>query len=836
MADPQNGSRRQTGDWRSGGATPPRPSSTSSAGVRLFLLTALLLITLGGAIAWLVVYVEHAEPVVFRSFAIREYAEPLPSTPFAAQDSAELAHCFSEQRAADNTVLSELLVLKALDELTVQNPGVVVVVHFCALARSDGSGVQVITANPGIGAPPGKVSLAKVLEAMRKCKAKHKLLLLDLARPLAEARLGILADDVAEQVQLELKRQDDKEPLGFFVFTACAGQAQVAQTSEELGSSIFAHYLARGLRGEADGWNAQGDRGDHDGSISVTELAEFVRAGVERWVRQNRGTRQTPTLWGDRAQDFSMLRYDKETLGQEAVTIKDVKYPDWLLTGWQLRDEWWMEDAFRIDPDSYRKMESILLRYEQRWRGGREEDQLKKDLAKELAPFTKLPEVPDPILPPSLFRDTEGRDKKGVRDLQRDLDTVLQHLVDKEEPADPDEKMSRAKLLKQTRAAFAELAKKDHPLAAWLVFDTAARQADLKVKLLKFLYGLVPADPERPTYVEIAVLGRLEARAKQNFDNSKAWSAEAARQALNAFRESQITSLRLEEDPLAMNFIADVLAEADDKRRQGEARLLTAQKSVEGSAAEALLAEAVMRYKQVEQRIKLIAELRRKYDALDALVPGWVELMSSRHCTDPPTSLWKAHASSTGKLADLLSSAEKKPLDATPRELAEAADNADDLRKWLAGKIDSSLNLNVAAGVSPADYRDIQALLDSALLSADQRRDLWTLGRAVAVKLHGLTDQKLRPANSDDTKLAAEYLRAGRRAQLSIDLLSLARNEHGDDLARELQEAARGTDTAAWRTLGAQLAAAWNDRRPRASPLEQWQKAVAAIERRGAKK
>jgi hypothetical protein len=264
--------------------------------------------------------------------------------------------------------------------------------------------------------------------------------------------------------------------------------------------------------------------------------------------------------------------------------------------------------------------------------------------------------------------------------------------------------------------------------------------------------------------------------------------------------------------------------------------LLTAQKSVEGSAAEALLAEAVMRYKQVEQRIKLIAELRRKYDALDALVPGWVELMSSRHCTDPPTSLWKAHASSTGKLADLLSSAEKKPLDATPRELAEAADNADDLRKWLAGKIDSSLNLNVAAGVSPADYRDIQALLDSALLSADQRRDLWTLGRAVAVKLHGLTDQKLRPANSDDTKLAAEYLRAGRRAQLSIDLLSLARNEHGDDLARELQEAARGTDTAAWRTLGAQLAAAWNDRRPRASPLEQWQKAVAAIERRGAKK
>jgi hypothetical protein len=835
MADPQNGSRRQTEDWRSGGATPPRPSSTSSAGVRLFLLTALLLITLGGAIAWLVVYVEHAEPVVFRSFAIREYAEPLPSTPFAAQDSAELAHCFSEQPAADNTVHSELLVLKALDALTLQNPGVIVVVHLCALARGDGSGVQVITANPGIGAPPGKVPLARVLQAMRKCKAKHKLLLLDLARPLADARLGILADDVAEQVQLELKGEDDKEPLGFFVLTACAGQAQVAETSEELGSSIFAHYLARGLRGEADGWKAQGDRGERDGSISVTELAEFVRAGVERWVRQNRGTRQTPTLWGDRTQDFSLLRYDKETFEQEAVAIKDVKYPDWLLAGWRLRDEWWVEDAFRIDLDGYRKMESILLRYEQRWRGGREEDQLKKDLAKELAPFAKLPEAPEPILPPSLFRDTEGRDKKGVRDLQRDLDTVLQQLVDKEEPADPEEKMSRAKLLKQTRAAFADLAKKDYPLAAWLVFDTAARQADLKVKLLKFLYGLVPADPDRPPYVEIALVGRLDARAQQTTDNLWPWPADAARQALNACREAQTTSLRLEEDPLAMALTADLLAEADDKRRQGEARLLTAQKKAEGKAADASLAEAVLLYKQAERRIKVSSQLRRQCDTLDASLPGWVELLSSRHCTDP-TPLWKAHVISTGKLAKLLSDAVKKPLDAMPREFAEAVDSAEDLRKWLAGKIDSSRNLNVAAGVSPADYRDIQALLDSTLLGAEQRMDLWTMGRAVAVKLHGLTDQKLRPANGDDTKLAVEYLRAGRRAQLSIDLLSLAQNERVDDLARALKEAARGTEAAAWRTLGAQLAAAWNDSRPRESPLEQWQKAVAALERRGAKK
>src|SRR5207245_617452 len=136
-------------------------------------------------------------------------------------------------------------------------------------------------------------------------------------RPLADPRLGIIRNPVAERAQAILKERE--ADLSFFVLCACAG-GQVALVSQELGMSVFGYYLCTGLGGQADGWNPGGQQ---DGLVSVEELAAFVTHRVDRWAQQNRGCRQTPVLVG-KAQNFDLLvaGANAEATGQNGTEPK----------------------------------------------------------------------------------------------------------------------------------------------------------------------------------------------------------------------------------------------------------------------------------------------------------------------------------------------------------------------------------------------------------------------------------------------------------------------------------------------------------------------------------
>ena len=141
-----------------------------------------------------------------------------------------------------------------------------------------------------------------VLKRLKACPSPQKLLVLDLAPPLASAWRGHVHHDLGAAIARELEALPDPDRL---VLCPCAA-GQTPHGSPDLGQSVFAYYVQEGLRGRADGYES-----NRDGRVSVKELAAFVQARVERWTWHNRGERQTPTLLGE-ASDFAIASVDPD--------------------------------------------------------------------------------------------------------------------------------------------------------------------------------------------------------------------------------------------------------------------------------------------------------------------------------------------------------------------------------------------------------------------------------------------------------------------------------------------------------------------------------------------
>ncbi len=144
--------------------------------------------------------------------------------------------------------------------------------------------------------------LRDVLKRLKACPSPQKLLVLDLASPIASAWRGQVHHDLGAAIARELKALPDPDRL---VLCPCAA-GQMTHGSLELGQSALAYYFHEGLRGRADGY-----AGGRDGRISVKELAAFVQARVERWTWHHRGERQTPMLLGE-ATDFAIAFVDPD--------------------------------------------------------------------------------------------------------------------------------------------------------------------------------------------------------------------------------------------------------------------------------------------------------------------------------------------------------------------------------------------------------------------------------------------------------------------------------------------------------------------------------------------
>src|SRR5262249_53161528 len=113
-----------------------------------------------------------------------------------------------------------------------------------------------------------------------------RLLILDAGQIGTDRNLGVFGNAFVHRLATLMK---ERRPRGLLILCSCA-PGQVNWTSEADRRTVFGHFVARGLSGEATGWDPS-SRG-----LSARGLAEYVRHHVSRWVGENRRAQQIPVL------------------------------------------------------------------------------------------------------------------------------------------------------------------------------------------------------------------------------------------------------------------------------------------------------------------------------------------------------------------------------------------------------------------------------------------------------------------------------------------------------------------------------------------------------------
>jgi hypothetical protein len=757
-----------------------------------------VMLALAGAAAALVLFLRPVQAPRFLSVPIVEYTEPrLPPNPLAEQDSdALVAHFPGEagKKAFESQQRDRLL--KELDGLKGAKESAVVV-HLRAHAVSRGGKVHLLPANAKLDDPATWLSLDEIIRRVRQCDAAHKLLILDVGQPIADPQLGVLVDDVSDGVQTLLEGLQADDPL---VLCACS-RGQVSLVSEALGRSVFAHYLSLGLAGQADG---HGPGGKRDGRVTVREVAAFVRPRVDRWAQQNRATRQTPALFGD-AKDFTLTQPPE---GQAAPAVEPVPaepYPGWLKAGWETRDRWWNEDAFRLAPQAFGQMEATLLRAEARWHAGldtaRAPEELAGDLKRSEERLRQARSVGRPAPPRpcslALARAAGARTDPAPGDALR----LLLAQLDQVPPPKPEEidKAVKEYLTRfQGQAPFVEL--------AWTGFDTLAEDHAPTAAKVRLVHGLLRGVKPPPQFVETLLIERLATWEVRE------WPTDAVRRLLHAARQEGQT---LAGDAQALAWFGEPLRAAADRRREGEVLLFSGRLDKREQAVERLDG-AERGYREVGRQADIVARARRAYDEGMALLPGYAAYLAARADLDPRDEQdWDDAVRATGDLGGLLGRAE-----AGPPSADDLRKPADELRRALTAlrrhvRVEGLVKTAGAEGQgTPADYREVQALLEGPRLAAPDREALWLAGRRLAGRLNDATRESDEAKDGDrgaappaDGGPARE--RAARRARLSLDLLRLGGLREVGALDAELAEVAAKADGAAWEGLGGKLRQAW---------------------------
>src|SRR5262249_22503198 len=112
------------------------------------------------------------------------------------------------------------------------------------------------------------------------------LLILDAGQVGTDRNLGVFGNGFVQRLATVMK---EKKPKGLLILCSCA-PGQVSWTSEADRRTVFGHFVARGLSGEAVGWEPS-TRG-----LTARGLAAYVGHHVARWVSERRGAVQTPIL------------------------------------------------------------------------------------------------------------------------------------------------------------------------------------------------------------------------------------------------------------------------------------------------------------------------------------------------------------------------------------------------------------------------------------------------------------------------------------------------------------------------------------------------------------
>lgn len=660
--------------------------------------------------------------------------------------------------------------------------------YVAGLGATDGTSVFVLSADTRAEAKAKWVKVEEILDAMEGWPSEKKLLILDLSRPTAGPFAGPFADDVTTKLHEFL----EKTPLPCPVLTAC-GPGETGHMIPGERCSAFAFYLAEGMKGYADGYNADKS---HDQTVKVRELAEFVAARVSRWAEQNTPRKQEPRLYdnGRKDVDFKLvLKFvppppkPKDDAGVEQPyppTSSPLPYPAELLAVWKERDA--ALPAVALAGGDFTRYEAKLTRVERIVSQNGEppgkylkeaeayRDRVlvaKAEAARPGLKYRTLLAVPTP--PPAAG-------PAGTADPVKDVRTAAANYFLAAAPPSGgrvDDKVIEAALKdfkKGVMSAPADVAAKE----IWLEFQRSHARPDRNAFTAANTMLRECLKDSTELYVEAAALARV---AETNVTNPR--RGEEGRDghgALFAAETAMADAARAGSE--GFPWVADRFTAADAAKRSGEAELFAARDGGEVAAATVKLKQARAQFDDVKKRQKAVVDARAALADASRVCAG--SALSAADFDRPAAdAAWKDLAEKVAKLEGLVS--RPPPPDWSPDELQGAANNAAEAAAavktlFAAAAVKAAIDrpIDVATKQNLAEYR---SLLASPLVAADDRKLLWDKFQTAAKAFHDKT-RKESDGPDNDAKKPTEKSRfngtvdaaaPGRRARVAVQLLAV---------------------------------------------------------------
>lgn len=683
--DPRN-AWKHAGSARAPGSPPPAPGAAPPGGSRGAVLVTLLgVLALAGATAGMFLYLGAPPKTRFVALAVSEYADrALPVNAFAQRDAAALAPLFAST-AGDAIERQEAVKFREeLDALSRREDGGATAVYVNALARVDDKGEVLILTQEHLaaGGPDSfAIPLRDVLTALRRAQG-DRLLLLDIARPLADARLGGLGDDPAGAAVALLAGED----WGFPALVA-AGPGEISLGLPAVGRSRFGLTLERGLRGDADGW--AGDAPDR--VVSMRELAAFARHAVAAGLREPEVQSPRLVARGEAARDFPIrtITPGDGAVVEELPTEGTHVYPPDLLAAWRA-----LEPATDDASPARLRRAATLVRIETRWRlwEALTHERIRLELDDPL--FRSTPPAP-PADAPRALRHTLSAIPAASQAAARKLESDLRRAA-----AAPEVKPEPFRALAEAAAddaafapvasavAWGELCRLESPTFAHLeAFDAFARAFS--------------ASARYPEWALVEYAARLPAGQRRKWEDADRELTPA-----KLIRELLRTCDRLESavpEPTAFPWARESLAAAEGKFQDG--LMYAALGGVERhETAEGLatLRACAAECEPIAERVRAAASAARQLEEAAGTLAALAHAPAVAPLPLVPGTRWDALLRATRELDAALAVTDKgKPGEADPVALGRRRDEAraalDALRRAVGTDALSFMRSNTSA-------------------------------------------------------------------------------------------------------------------------------------------
>lgn len=783
-------------------------------GTRRVVATVVLLAA-AGAVAGALFWIRPADPPLLLTIPVGEYPDPAwPPNPWAEEDSDALQAAFPSAAGQEKAYGSQELLLlqtklQGLKKVKAKQPAVV---HLTALGVTRGGTVYVVPGDAKPDDPSTWLPVDAVLDAVRDCPAKKKLLLLDLGHPLVDPLRGPLAESVADRLDDHLRARTGKGDLPFYVLTSCS-KGELSLPLDEEQQSAFAFYLAEGLRGAADGF---GPDGRLDDQVWAHELKDYVISHVTRWARDCRGVRQTPHLYGEGA-DFEL-----SSRHLPAAEVSPARpYPDWLTGGWKKRDDWLAKGVYRTAPPAFNTLESALPRAERDWlaagrpeRVGRVEANFKTTVGK--AETARERAKIDP--PPPLRSITAWPTPATPPEWAGQVDTFLAaRLAGATDPKELDRsKEIRAGFLAKAKAN--DESKRTAAVLIWRrLVDDAAPRAETVADLSALLDEVSPS----PT-TEAQAARRLGTWQRPG---GTAWPPAAARQFL---RTEDAAARALAAAPVAFPWAKELFAAAAAQRDEGERTLFEVRSRDDQARAAEILKQAESAFAAAAGQLAVVQAGRGAAEDAAVVLPAAVGRV-----TEEGGNAWRRWRDAAKAANELSAKLEKSPARDVPLGEWEDVTNRlavalKDLRApydpaTVKRRVDDLGDPTAGRPGRAPDYQMLGGLLRAPLLLTPERKRVWDAHRAIGERMN----QQNREADAADAEahrppasarpapqpLEDELDRRDRRAEASGELLRVAGLEKVDELDAA-RRAALADSGPKWEDLATKLRAAWGTKLP----------------------